>query len=255
MVVRLQLEKWLVVVPARLHSQRLRHKPTQLLGGRELVIRTVDNLQTLVKQGAKLVVAVDDERTEEVCHKYGIPCVMTSKDHTSGTDRVWEAAQTFGDSEFILNVQCDEPFLSTSDLSSLCRELEQASDFDMATLVHRSKDVGDFNNPNVVKAIVSSQRQALYFTRSPCPVARGRDFEDPGEDFEFWQHVGVYAYRRMGLKAFCSWPPSPLEDLEKLEQLRALENRLAILAIPAKVASLGIDTPEDLVKAQLAYEG
>lgn len=251
----IDLSKWLVVVPARLHSQRLKYKPTQLLGGRELVIRTADNLQTLVNKGAQMVIAADDERVEEICLKYGVNCVLTAKSHVSGTDRVWEAAQSFPKSEFILNVQCDEPFLNVVDLFSLCARLEEAnSQWDLATLVYRSTDLHDFCDPNVVKAIVAQSFQALYFTRSSCPLPRGRDAENPGEGFEFWQHIGVYAYQRNSLKNFCSLETSPLEDMEKLEQLRALENGLRILAVPAKTASIGIDTPEDLVKAQSYYD-
>lgn len=149
--------------------------------------------------------------------------------------------------DFILNVQGDEPFVDLSDLRKL-QELFEKSQCELGTMVYRSNDRHDFTNPNVVKAVIDQKGHALYFSRAPIPHDR-----DQTGNVSFLQHIGVYAFRRHSLMTFCKLPPSSLELREKLEQLRALENGMKILAVSAQHKSLGIDTPEDLEAARAKY--
>ncbi len=153
------LSPWLIVIPARLGSTRLKNKPLQHIDGVELFVRTAQNLRPLEKRGARLVVAADDEQILTVCEKYGIEGVQTRATHESGSDRVWEVAQRpdfRADWPFILNVQCDEPFLAPNDIIRMCQALEARAECDIATLGYANARVEDFVNPNVVKAVTRS---------------------------------------------------------------------------------------------------
>ena len=242
----LGLENWLIVVPARLSSQRLPNKPLQMLGGKPLITRVYDNLRPLEADGAKIVVAVDAPATRDACSSHKIPWIMTKDDHPSGTDRCNEAAQHFHH-KWIMNVQGDEPFINLGDLRDLAAAM-QSSNSQMGTLAIKQHDHSKYHDPNVVK-VVMSQGRAIYFSRAPVPF--DRDGERLGQATRtFWQHIGVYAYTREGLAKFCGLPTSQLENIEKLEQLRAIENGWVIQVTPATHVSLGIDTHEDLHLAE-----
>jgi 3-deoxy-manno-octulosonate cytidylyltransferase (CMP-KDO synthetase) len=245
------MRNWLVVVPARLASQRLAEKPLQDLGGKPLIVRVHENLEPLRRLGAQTVVATDAHVVMAACQKVNVPCVMTSEAHESGTDRCNEAAQ--GTSQpYVMNVQGDEPFVSTEDLVRLARGLENKAEAGMATLVFAQKDPAMARDPNVVKAVRSAEGYALYFSRAPIPYVR--EARDQGHlPLPFWQHLGIYAFRRDALQAFCDLKPTFLERTEKLEQLRALENGWKILLEPAAHMSRGIDTPEDLEAARARF--
>ena len=169
--------------------------------------------------------------------------------HANGTSRVAEAAATLGLSAdaVVVNVQGDEPFVNLEDLERLTQLMESQNHDGMGTLIYKNRDLEEFQNPNVVKAVIGEHNRALYFSRAPIPYHREQEFTS------FWQHIGIYAYSKNALEAFCKLPPHRLEELEKLEQLRALGNGIEILAMEAKETSLGIDTPEDLEKARKLF--
>ncbi|MCX6123543.1 MAG: 3-deoxy-manno-octulosonate cytidylyltransferase [Proteobacteria bacterium] len=225
------LLNWLVVIPARLTSERLPRKPLQILCGKTLLEQVYQNLLPL----------------KEGCLKAKIPFIMTNASHQSGTDRCREASRGSSRS-FVLNVQGDEPFVALSDLKSLMRLME-SSDAPMGTLAFKSSSRQDFASPHIVKIARSGRGSAIYFSRAPIPHDRNALAAGTG-NIEFWQHLGVYAFTKLGLNMFCDLPSSTLEQIEKLEQLRAVEAGWSILVCEAKQAGFGIDTPEDLQRAQ-----
>lgn len=246
-----RLDQWLFVVPARLGSERLPRKPLADLAGKPLVVRVAENLAPLVARGAALVVATDSPEVLSICQKHGVKAVMTRAEHPSGTDRTAEAALPER-RPFIMNVQGDEPFVAQDDLLGLAAAMESRPDADMGTLVYQSRDQQLCADPNAVKALRRLDGMALYFSRHSLPYDRAAK-ERRHLPEVFWHHMGVYAFRREKLQEFVKLKPSPLEQAEKLEQLRALENGWKIFLQPAKSFARGIDTPEDLEAARARY--
>ncbi|MDA9951212.1 3-deoxy-manno-octulosonate cytidylyltransferase [Oligoflexaceae bacterium] len=239
---------WLIVIPARLASTRLPEKPLQDLRGKPLIVRVAENLQPLSRKGAQVLVACDDPKILSVCKKNNITAVITDKSHESGTDRCHEASLT-QNRKYILNVQGDEPFISTDDLELLMSSFSKQKDSNsIATLVHVSHDQNDFNNPNVCKTVLDASGNALYFSRAPIPHSR----DDKGST-PFYQHVGVYGFTAGSLKKFCQFSTGKLEKIEKLEQLRALENGMTIETYPCQSIPLGIDTEDDMERARAKF--
>lgn len=263
---QVDLSPWLVIVPSRLASTRLPEKPVLDLGGKPLVVRVYENLKPLADLGARIVVAIDDERVAAVCRTSGVPFVMTSRDHATGTDRCAEAARVYETGagrpgfSYVLNVQGDEPFIQPADLIRLCQAFCQSVDqaklanqgeaARMGSMYFRSRDPHRFTQTSCVKVVCSQKGQALYFSRSPIPCDRDGNGPMGGE---FLVHMGVYAFDREALAQFCQLPPSPLELTEKLEQLRALEAGWRIVMQEASGESLGIDTPADLEAARARF--
>lgn len=245
------LANWLVVVPARLASTRLPEKPLADLGGRPMIVRSVENLAPLARRGAQVVVATDSKAVKTAVEAHGFTALMTREDHQSGTDRCWEIAAG-AVQPFVLNVQGDEPFANINDLTALMTALEKDPAADLGTLVFHCRDQALAKDPNVVKAVRSTSGTALYFSRSAVPYWRDNAATN-GLPESFWQHLGVYAFRREKLQAFVALPQSPLELAEKLEQLRALDHGWRILLAEAKTFSRGIDTPHDLEAARARY--
>ena len=244
------LADWLIVVPARLGSERLPSKPLADLHGRPLVVRVAENLAPLTKLGATLIVATDADEVVAACAAHGIRAVRTAPDHPSGTDRCAEVARLVGHAQpLILNVQGDEPFVDLEDLKGLMAAMVDRPEAAMGTLVFRSMDLEVAADPHAVKAVRTSAGWALYFSRAAIPYDRGAAARGhlPAA---FWHHLGVYAFRRDQLQAFVRLPPSPLEQTEKLEQLRALDAGWRIWLEPARTFARGIDTPEDLARAR-----
>lgn len=236
---------WLIIIPARLNSTRLPLKPLADLCGKPLIIRVVENIASLAGPGVRIVVATDSEDIANLCKSENIAATLTSASHESGTDRCAEVARTAPES-YVMNLQGDEPFADPSTLKTLMEEFE-ASDSDMATLAFKCHGSADLNNPSLVKVVVTSARKALYFSRSPIPFYRDSSPQS------WLQHQGVYVFKKDSLMKFVAMRPSPLELAEKLEQLRALEGGMSILVVESKVESIGIDTPEDLLRAQSLY--
>ena len=241
-------DKWLIVIPARLASSRLPEKPLANLAGRPLVLRVFDRIRPLADLGASMVVATDHEKIRDVCQKAGVPVRMTREDHQSGTDRSAEVAKD-SDRSYILNVQGDEPFIDLDDLRKLMSYMEGSASRQMGTLVYRNHSEEDFHDPNVVKVVVAAGETALYFSRAPIPYRRA----DAGGPEGFWQHLGVYAYRREMLQNFCAMKPGLLEMTERLEQLRALERGECIHVVEASHRTIGVDTLQDLLRAERSF--
>jgi 3-deoxy-manno-octulosonate cytidylyltransferase (CMP-KDO synthetase) len=249
----MKFTQWLVIIPARLKSERLPQKPLADLAGKPLIVRVYENLEPLRKLGAQVVVALDHSLTADVCKSHEIPFVMTAETLPSGTDRCHAAAQSFKNEAFVLNVQGDEPFIDTNDLIKLMSELE-ATSAPMATLGYKNTDWSHYNDPNVVKIVLNNRNEAIYFSRAPVPF--DRDAQRSGSrNIVFWQHLGVYAYRREALASFCALPTSALEEKEKLEQLRAISAGWSIQVVEAKSPSIGIDTADDLSLARKRFNG
>ncbi len=249
----MNFKHWLVIIPARLKSERLPRKPLVDLAGKPLIVRVYENLSPLKAKGAKIVVAVDHSDTVKTCETHSIPFVMTAEDLASGTDRCNAAAQSFNEAEFILNVQGDEPFINTEDLMRLMENMQQTA-APLGTLGYRNNDWSQFIDPNVVKIVMSDDGTAIYFSRAPVPFDREVSRQGT-QTVTFWQHLGVYAYQRSALRDFCKLNPSILEQTEKLEQLRAVSAGWKIKVIEARSKSLGIDTAEDLHQARKLLHG
>lgn len=229
----------IAVIPARYGSTRFPGKMLALLKGKPLiewVWRRVHN----AKRIDRVIVATDDEKIAQAVKEFGGEARMTSPDHPSGTDRIAEAMKDL-DAEWIINVQGDEPMMESWALNEFVGALGQE---EMATL---ARQIGkeEAQDPNVVKVVMNFQGQAIYFSRAPIPFQREENMS-----IEYWHHLGIYAYRPAVLQKMVSLPPSFLERAEKLEQLRALENGIAIQVIPTTLKAVGVDTPEDLKRVE-----
>ncbi len=236
------LKNWLIVIPARLASQRLPRKALQLLHSRPLILSTYANVAPLAAQGAKIVVATDAEEIFTLCKKNYVPVQMTAAAHVCGTERCHEVAATSA-CRYVLNVQGDEPTVARADVLALCRQLAACTATEViATLVFASRTARAYYDTNVVKVVAGRHDRALYFSRRPLPYA-----EQGAVPAVFWKHIGVYAYSRAALTRFCTAPPSALEKQEKLEQLRALELGIPIYLCRASRDSKAIDSAADLV--------
>jgi 3-deoxy-manno-octulosonate cytidylyltransferase (CMP-KDO synthetase) len=231
------------VIPSRFASSRFPGKPLARLAGKPMVQHVWERCQ---ESGAfaRVGVATDDERIAEAVRAFGGEVWMTSPDCPSGTDRVAEVARLLPESGVLINVQGDEPLIASEALVSLVEAFRDPT-VEMATLV-RALAPEEVENPNVVKAVVGVSGDALYFSRAALPFER-----DPGTaPVPRWAHIGLYGYRRETLLRLAALPPSPLERVEKLEQLRALEHGIRIRCRETRWSSVGVDTPEDLVRAE-----
>jgi 3-deoxy-manno-octulosonate cytidylyltransferase (CMP-KDO synthetase) len=199
-----------------------------------------------------VVVAADDVRILDALRPLGIKAVLTRNDHLSGTDRIAEVAAG-SDAEIIVNVQGDEPLIDPETIDAAIRPLLDDPGVPMSTVRRRITQIERINNTNVVKVVCDNRGRALYFSR--CQIPFIRDVADRLGDKQWhWQHIGLYVYRREFLLAYARMPQSSLEKLEKLEQLRALENGFPIAVVETKYDSLGVDTPEDLEKVRAVLE-
>lgn len=186
----------------------------------------------------RLIVATDDSRIEAAAQAFGAEVVFTRADHPTGTDRVAEAAAAT-DAEVIVNIQGDEPLIDPAAIDCAISTLLDDAGCQMATLKKRISNPAEIANPNVVKVVAAADGRAIYFSRSPIPYDRGG-----GTDY--WKHIGLYVYRRALLLGYSALPVGPLEAAEKLEQLRALENGIAIRVAETGYETIGVDTPADL---------
>lgn len=195
-----------------------------------------------------VVIATDDERIFEEGRRFGAEVAMTRPDHPSGTDRVAEVAAAC-DADIVVNVQGDEPLIDPAAIDAAIRPLLDAGSPPMGTLKKQIAAPGELLNPNVVKVVTNLAGNAIYFSRSRIPFARD------GEPAVYFKHIGLYVYRREFLLRYPSLPVGPLERLEKLEQLRALENGYAIRVVETDYESIGVDTPEDLERVRRLLDG
>ena len=234
--------KTAAIIPARMGSTRFPGKVLANLGGKPIVQWVWE--RTKASKADEVIVASDSEEVIRAVQAFGGNAQMTSPNHPSGSDRIWEVASKL-DCDIIINVQGDEPFMDPTGIDQLIDVMQETPAPDMATVVVPSTREQIANNPNSPKVVVSADNTALYFSRSPIPFLR-----EGGTDMPLYKHWGIYAYSRAALSRFVSLPESPLEKCEKLEQLRALENGMKIKVIKTNFQSIGIDTPEDLVQAE-----
>ena len=234
------------IIPSRYASTRLPGKPLRMIAGETLVHRVYERA-ALAKLPDIVIVATDNEKIESEVKSFGGRVMMTSPDHPTGTDRLAEVAASLPDYDIVVNVQGDEPFINPDVIDSLAKMLAERDDLDMTTAAAPLKE-DEYDDPSAVKVVVNQKGEALYFSRSLIPYPRN-EFSVPP-----LKHVGIYAYRRDFLLAYAGMKQTPLEKTESLEQLRALEIGYKIGVIRIDSEDIGIDTEEDLKKANRLFE-
>lgn len=235
----------LAIIPARWASTRFPGKPLAIIAGKTMIQRVFEQVSQSEKVDV-VVVATDDERIYDHVQSFGGKVVMTKSDHPSGTDRCAEVAQQFPETELVLNVQGDEPFILPQQIDLLAETLLASKTAQIATLVKKLEDPQALFNSNVVKAVFSAKAGAIYFSRHPIPFFRGAE---PLEWFSrqtFYKHIGLYGFRRQALAEIALLSPTPLELAESLEQLRWLEHGFKIAVGITEWETIGVDTPEDM---------
>ena len=234
------------IIPSRYASTRLPGKPLRMIAGETLVHRVYERA-ALAKLPDIVIVATDNEKIESEVKSFGGRVMMTSPDHPTGTDRLAEVAASLPDYDIVVNVQGDEPYINPDVIDSLAKMLAERDDLDMTTAAAPLKE-DEYDDPSAVKVVVNQKGEALYFSRSLIPYPRN-EFSVPP-----LKHVGIYAYRRDFLLAYAGMKQTPLEKTESLEQLRALEMGYKIGVIRIDSEDIGIDTEEDLKKANRLFE-
>ena len=239
--------KFMAIIPARYASTRFPGKPLAILGGKTVIQRVYEQVSTVLDE---VYVATDDERIFQAVKAFGGQAVMTRADHKSGTDRIEEAAEKIGSAaDVIINVQGDEPFIQPSQIATLM-QLFETPETQIGTLGKPFESLEAVDNPNSPKIVTDNRGFALYFSRSVIPYVRGVDHQDWFGQYPFLKHLGIYAYRREVLREVTALPQSSLEKAESLEQLRWLQNGYRIRVGLTDVETVGIDTPEDLKRAE-----
>ena len=233
----------IAVIPARYAATRFPAKLMQMLGNKTVIRHTYENTVATGLFDEVLVITDSDILFQEIV-THGGNAKMSNREHESGSDRIAEAVADL-DVDLIVNVQGDEPFVQKEPLADLIAAFTD-SNVQVASLMHRLNDQEQLQNPNIVKLVLDKNNFSLLFSRSPIPFQRNTDAA-----VTYWRHIGVYAYRKKALMQFVQWPMGILENIEKLEQLRYLENGIAIKMIETVFSGIGIDTPEDLEKARL----
>lgn len=249
--------KCLAIIPARYASTRFPAKPLAMLGGKPIIERVYTQVRRAVED---VVVATDDERIYDAVCSFGGHAVMTSTEHQSGTDRCYEAmTKVGGDYDVIINVQGDEPFIQPEQIESLVACFDDPAT-DIATLVKpfsESDGIEALENPNSPKVVITRDMKAIYFSRSVIPYMRGVERQEWLTKHTYYKHIGMYAFRSRTLGEITRLEQSSLELSEKLEQLRWLENGYRIGVGITDIETIGIDTPDDLRRAEefLAAQG
>ena len=235
----------LIAVPARYGSSRLPGKIVKILAGKPVIQRTYEKcLQAAV---GDVIIATEAQIVADTCARFGAKAILTSAACQSGTYRIYEAAQGRTE-QFIINVQGDEPFIDPASIVKIVQLLKSDPACDIATAVIATTDDKIIDNPNCVKAVLTADKRALYFSRSRVPYKRQPD--EVALKAPYWKHCGIYGYRRAALEKFVHLPVSPLEKLEKLEQLRALEAGMCIKCVEIQPSGPAIDTEADLKAAE-----
>lgn len=239
--------KFTAIIPARYASTRFPGKPLAILGGKTVIQRVYEQAVSVLDNA---YVATDDERILQTVEAFGGRAVMTRSDHKSGTDRIEEAATKIGTTaDVIINIQGDEPFIHPSQIETLCRLFDDPQT-QIGTLGKRFESMEAVENPNSPKIVTDVKGFALYFSRSVIPFIRGRQRDEWFGQYPFLKHLGIYAYRREVLGEITKLPQSSLEIAESLEQLRWLQNGYRIRVGETNIETVGIDTPEDLQRAE-----
>ena len=235
-----------IVIPARMASERLPGKPLARIGSATLIERVW--LRARAASAASVVIATDNEEVLSEAHSFGAEALLTSNRHPSGSDRIAECADRMGwsDAELIVNLQRDEPLMPPACLDQVAALLAAHPEADVASLYDAFDDEASAGDPNAVKVVTDRNGRALYFSRARVPYRR-----DATGAVTWRRHIGLYAYRAGALRAFTRTPPTPLEQAEKLEQLRFLEcGRTIVMAQASESIPAGVDTPEDLARVR-----
>ncbi len=233
------------VIPARYGATRLPGKPLRDIHGKALIWHVYQRVRQ--SDLAEVLVATDDPKIKRYCQNQDIPCVLTSPDHATGTDRVAEVMRSRLE-DVVVNIQGDEPLIDPSVINSVADALLGEPGLDMVTARKRITLNEEIGNPNVVKVVTGGNGDALYFSRSVIPYPRG-------QAAEYFKHIGIYAYRRQALLRLAELEPVPLELTESLEQLRALYHGMRIRVVTTDYESLGVDTEEDLERVRTLLQG
>jgi len=239
--------KTLGIIPARYASTRFPGKPLHLIGGKPLIQHVVEQCQK-AKALNEVVVATDDARIAQVAKQF-CRVEMTREDHPSGSDRIAEVAARC-DCDAVVNIQGDEPLIDPTVVDAVAQALD---DCEMSTAATSIKHPAEFDNANVVKVVVNAAGRALYFSRRTIPYLRDAASRSASEQlaaFPFLKHLGIYGFRRETLLRLVKFPVSPLENAEKLEQLRALDNGIQIAVVRVDYDSIGVDVPEDVARVE-----
>lgn len=242
--------KYIAIIPARYASTRFPAKPLAILGGKPVIERVYEQVAGVMDE---TIVATDDERIYNAVLAFGGKAEMTSTAHRSGTDRCWEAYQKHGGNyDIVVNVQGDEPFIQRSQLEAIKRCFDNPAT-DIATLVKpftAEDGLAALENPNSPKVVLDKDSRAIYFSRSVIPYLRGVEREQWLSQHTFYKHIGIYAFRTDILRQVTALPQGTLERAESLEQLRWIENGYRIGVGISDVETIGIDTPDDLARAE-----
>jgi 3-deoxy-manno-octulosonate cytidylyltransferase (CMP-KDO synthetase) len=242
MVISRVHRKILGVIPARYASSRFPGKALATVGSRPMLEHVWERV-SMARYLGSVIIATDDTKIFEAARGFGARVRMTRGDHVSGTDRVAEVASAFEDVELVVNVQGDEPLIDPDAIDAAILPLLEEPAIPMGTLKKRIEDPLEISDPNVVKVVTDRFENAVYFSRATIPFAR-----DSVSDAPRFKHIGLYVYRRDFLLRYSELPQGPLERLERLEQLRAIENGFRIRVVETDYESFGIDTPGDLEK-------
>ncbi|MBK6266228.1 3-deoxy-manno-octulosonate cytidylyltransferase [Marivirga sp. S37H4] len=235
------------IIPSRYGSTRFPGKPLVDIAGKSMIQRVIEQCKSagVLK---KVIVATDDQRIFDHVKKLGHEVYMTSPNHTSGTERCYEALQLDGGHyDFVINIQGDEPFIAPEQIQLLTSTFNRNTE--IATLIKRIESIEELENPNIVKALKTDTGLALYFSRSSIPHMRNIPLEDWMKSHQHYKHIGIYGYRIDALGKIVTLAPTPLEMAESLEQLRWIENGYRIRTATTNIETIGIDTPEDLERA------
>lgn len=242
------------IIPARYASTRLPGKPLSEIGGKPMIQHTYESVLQSTRLD-KVIIATDDVRIEKAAFQFEAPVLLTPQSIKTGSDRIAYAALKEPRAEIIVNIQGDEPFLSAEMIDKAIEPLLFDREVEVATLMKKISSEAELLNPSVVKVVYDYNNNALYFSRSPIPYLREQ--ESLGEAISegvFFKHLGLYVYRREALFKFYKLLPTDLEQIEKLEQLRMLENGMKIKVVETDIESITVDTPEDLEMAREFYE-
>ncbi len=234
----------MIIIPARLASTRFPHKVLADIGGLPMVVRTAKRVEHL----DDVVVAADDERIMSTCKEYGIAAMLTSDTHKSGTDRINECANLLQlrNDDLVINIQADEPFIEPEVVSKLITRLNTLKTAQAPFIMgscYNAVNAEAAKDPNLVKVVLDSEHNAIYFSRSLIPYNRSGSAT-------YFGHIGIYGFTAKSLNAFCALDDAPIEDIEKLEQLRAIYHGEKISMVKVASTGFGIDTPEDLERAK-----
>lgn len=239
--------KFIGIIPARYASTRFPGKPLAVLGGKPVIQHVYEKVATSLEAA---YVATDDQRIYDTVESFGGKAVMTRTDHKSGTDRIEEAIEKIGGNwDVVVNVQGDEPFVTKSQLETICHCFDDPST-QIATLGKAFTSMEAVENSNSPKIAIDNNGFALYFSRSVIPYVRGKERQNWLQSFPYIKHLGIYAYRKEVLGEITQLSQSTLEIAESLEQLRWLQNGYKIKVGITDVETVGIDTPEDLLRAE-----